>query len=228
MNNKKNQNDPLRVVGRARGYSHKELVQNLPRHKDFTTDLIQKMKKIPEVVLRNSGTILAKKLIRMMKELNTEAYRAKQFTRTKLNDRGVLYGIVLLKHKIMDIVLNYFHKRWPQCIICLYNEYTHKTSIINEKGSIQETENPLNEIIEQISKNRKSIPYFKDIQFSGNKIYEILYKSQIIEERDNPNYFKQMIPESCYKLPGMRGGVEIRFNYQKKILDHFLKSPEDV
>jgi len=221
MKKKKKLQDPLKVLGRARGYSRKELIQNLPRHKNFTPDLIDKLKKLPEVVLRNSGTPLAKKLIKMMKELNTEAYRAKQFTRTELNDRGVLYGIVLLKHKVMDIVLNYFHMRWPQCLICLYNEDTHKTSVMNEKGVIWESELAFREVIKKISKKRKIMPYFKEIQFSGDKIFETLYKSQYIEERDNPNFFEQMIPKHCYKLPGMRDGVEKRFNYQIKKLDDF-------
>jgi hypothetical protein len=224
MKNKKNFQDLLKVLGRSRGYSPEELIQDLPRHKNFTSDLIDKIKKAPEVVLRNSGTLFAKKLIKMMKDLNKEAYRAKQFTRTELNDRGVLYGVVLLKHQVMDIVLNYFHTRWPQCVICLYNEYTQKTSVMNEKGVIWENELPFEDIIEKISKKRSIMPYFKDIQCSGEEIFETLYKSQFIEERDNPNFFEKMIPKNCYKLPGMRDGVEKRFNYHIKKLDDFLDS----
>ncbi|MFW9970515.1 MAG: DUF4130 domain-containing protein, partial [Candidatus Odinarchaeota archaeon] len=181
--------DPMEVIGRAKGYSHEELINDLPRHNMFSPALISQLKRVPEVVLRNSGTSFAKKINRMMREIGTEAYRAKQFTRTEINDRGVLYGVVLLKHKVMDRVLNYFHERWPKCIICLYNEYDKKTSLINEQGKIEETESSLREIVDLVSKNRPIIPYFEDIQFSGIKIFENLYKSQFILERENKPFF---------------------------------------
>ncbi len=209
----------MEVIGRAKGYTHEEIIQNLSRHNNFTPYLISQVKKIPEVVFRNSGSSFAKKINRMMREIGTESYRAKQFTRTEINNRGVLYGIVLLRHRVMDRVLNYFHERWPQCIICLYNEHNKKTSFINERGKIQETDSTLKDVVEIVSNNRPIIPYFEDIQFSGEKIFETLYRSQFISERENNDYFKKMIPDKCFELPGMRGGVEKRFR-NKKINDY--------
>lgn len=220
MNKKLEKKDPLQVVGCARGHSYDELINNLPRHQKFSPNLIQGIKKIPEVILRNNGTPFAKRVNRMMKEIKTEAYRAKQFTRTEINNRGVLYGVVLLRHRVMDIVLNYFHKRWPNCIICLYNEYTCKTATINEKEQIEEFESSLEDVVVNISKNRSIIPYFNDIQFTGKEIFETLYKSQYISERENSNFFKKMIPNKCYDLPGMRSGIEKRF--RNKEINDFL------
>ncbi|MFX1385211.1 MAG: DUF4130 domain-containing protein [Promethearchaeota archaeon] len=214
------QKDPMKVLGRAKGYSHENLIQNLPRHSNFSPYLIKRIKKTPEVIFRNFGSPFAKKVNQMMREISIEVYRAKQFTRTEINNRGVLYGVVSLKHRVMDIVLNYFHQRWPNCVICLYNEYTHKTAIINEKGIIQELKSPLKRIVEQISINRPIIPYFDNIQFSGEQIFESLYNSQSINERENKRYFKRMIPDHCFRLPGMKGGVEKRFR-NKKINDYF-------
>lgn len=214
-----NEKDPLQVVGCAKGHSHEEIIHNLPRHYNYTFNLIQQIKRIPEVILRNSGTLIAKKVNSMMREVTTEAYRAKQFTRTEINNRGVLFGVVLLKHRVMDLVLKYFHERWPECIICLYNEHSGKTGIINERGVIQEIDSTLKNVVERVSKNRPVIPYFDDIQFSGGEIFETLYKSQFISERENQNYFKRMIPDKCFELPGMRGGVEKRFR-NKKINDY--------
>jgi hypothetical protein len=210
--------DPLEVVGCAKGHSHKELIQNLPRHCNFYPALIQQINKIPEVVLRNSGTPIAKKINRMMREISKETYRAIQFTRTEINNRGVLFGIVSLKHKVMDRVLSYFHKRWPDCIICLYNEHANTTSIIDEGGNIREINSPLKTVVDNVSKNRLIIPYFDDIQFTGEEIFETLYKSQFIAERENQPFFKKLIPEKCFELPGMRGGVERRFR-NKRIND---------
>jgi len=220
MKKERDDKDPLKVVGCARGHSHEELIRNLPRHRDFTPFLNQQIKKIPEVILRNSGNPIAKKINCMMREVSTEAYRAKQFTRTEINNHGVLYGVVSLKHRVIDLVLNYFHERWPECVICLYNEQTIKTTIIDEKGIIKEFNSPLKKIVEKVSNDRPNIPYFNDIQFSGEKIFETLYNSQFISERENQTFFNKMIPDKCYRLPGMRGGVEKRFR-NKRINDYF-------
>ncbi|MFX0104564.1 MAG: DUF4130 domain-containing protein [Candidatus Hodarchaeota archaeon] len=214
-----NEKDPLKVVGCAKGHSHEELIHKLPRHFNFNPALIQKIKEIPEVILRNSGTHLGKKINRMMRELSTEVYRAKQYTRTEINNRGVLFGVVSLKHKVLDFVLEYFHERWPQCVICLYNEQTHKTGVINERGIICEFNLSLKKVVKRFSENRPIIPYFEDIQFSGERIFETLYNSQNISERENKRYFRSMIPDKCYELPGMRDGVEKRFR-NKKINDY--------
>lgn len=222
MKNESSCEDSLKVVGRAKGYSKDELILNLPRHSKFHPNLLKQIRNIPEVSLRNLGTSMAKKITRMMRELNTEAYRAKQFTRTEINNRGVLYGIVLLKHQVMDYALNYFHERWPQCVICLYNEHTNRTGIINEKGKIREIKLTLKEAVEIVSKGRPIIPYFDDIQFSGEEIFESLYNSQNILERENSRYFKSMIPDKCFDLPGMRKGVEKRYNSQNKKINEFF------
>ncbi|MFX0029546.1 MAG: DUF4130 domain-containing protein [Candidatus Hermodarchaeota archaeon] len=211
-----NSHDPLQVIGRSRGYSKKELIEYLPRHCNFTPTLIREINKLSDVVLRNMGTPFARKIIKMVKEISLESYRARQFTRTEINNKGVLYGIVLLKHKVIDSVLNYFHERWPQCIICLYNEHTYQTSVINEKGIIREYKSPLNKVVEEVSKNRPVIPYFEDIQFSGREIFKSLYGSQNITERENPRFFKSMIPNKCYELPGMRNGVEKHYVKKQK------------
>jgi len=227
MTRKGSKQDPLEVVGCAKGYSHEELIKNLPRHCKSTPGLIQQIRKIPEFVLRNSGTLIAKKINKMMREVNTESYRAIQFTRTEINNRGVLFGIVLLKHQVMDIVLKYFHERWPQCVICLYNEHTKRTGIINEKGNIIETKLPLKHAVEAASKERSITPYFDDIQFTGEEIFQSLYETQSIVSRENPRYFKSMIPDKCFELPGMRNGIEKRYlekrqSVKTKTLDEFL------
>ena len=215
--------DPMEVIGRAKGYSHEELIQNLPRHKDFYPDLLKQVNRIPEVVFRNSGSLFAKRINRMMREISTEAYRAKQFTRTKINNYGVLYGVVLLKHKVIDRVLHYFHKRWPQCIVCLYNEYNKITSTINERGEIQNFKLSLKEVIKIVSKNRPIVPYFEDIEFSGKEIFETLYKSQFIPERENQEYFSKMIPNQCFELPSMRKGIERKFKQGYKKIKDFIE-----
>lgn len=195
---------------------------NLPRHSKFSPNLVPQIEKLSEVSLRNSGSPMARKFLKMMREIFNEAYRAKQFTRTEINNQGVLFGVVLLKHRVMDLVLQYFHERWPQCVICLYNEYTRKTGVVTENGTIRELKLPLKKVVEKVSGNRPIIPYFDDIQFSGEQIFETLYNSQNIAERENRRSFKKFIPEKCYELPGLRNGVEKRFISRNKKLDELF------
>ena len=212
--------DPLEVIGCSKGYSHEELIKNLHRHSLHSPAIKRQIITIPEPILRNSGTQMAKKINRMMREVFTEAYQAKQFTRTEINNHGVLFGVVSLKHNVVDLVLVYFHERWPQCVICLYNELTRDTWTINEKGTIRNFHQPLKKVVENVSKDRRIVPYFEDIQFSGEEIFETLYKSQFITERENKQYYKKMIPDQCFQLPGMRNGVEKHFRNKK--LNEFL------
>ena len=222
MTSKDRGRDPLKVIGRAKGYSRKELLEGLPRHSKFSPHFVRQIKQLPEAMLRNSGSPLAKRFLKMMREVFREAYRAKQFTRTRMNDKGVLYGVVLLEHDVMDLVLKYFHERWPQCIICLYNEHAGKTGIINERGTIRKVSSLLDDVVKQVSKEREIKAHFKDIESSETQIFETFYNTQHIEQRTNPRYFKQMIPKKCYELPGMREGVERRFTPGNKKLDDFL------
>ena len=155
----------------------------------------------------------------MMREVSKETYRAIQFTRTEINSRGILFGVVNLKHNVIDMILTYFHNRFgSMCVICLYNESNRKTSIMDENGKIRVIKSPLMKVVEEVSNDRPIVPYFEDIQFTGEEIFETLYKSQFIAERENREFFRRMIPKNCYELPGMRGGVEKRFR-NKKIND---------
>jgi len=221
MSSKNSDVDPLEIIGCSKGYSKDEIYLNLSRHEKFSPILLDQAKRLPEVVLRNQGTVEAKKINKMMKQIFLEAYRAKQFTRTEINDRGVLYGVVLLKHDVMDLVLEYFHERWPNCVVCLYNEYTKKSASIDEKGLIQIFDIQIKDLVQKVSDSRPLVPYFEDIQFSGEEIFETLYKSQFIVQRENRSYYQKMIPNAAFELPGMRGGVEKRFRNVK--LDNFYK-----
>ena len=75
MNKVGKSKDPLEVIGCAKGYSKEDLIKELPRHSKFTPNLIKQVKNLPEVMLRNSGTPVAKKIVRMMRYISVESYR---------------------------------------------------------------------------------------------------------------------------------------------------------
>ncbi len=202
------------------GYRKEHILELLPRHCNYSPHLKLRVKKTPEVVLQNIGSPFARKVDKMIKDLFKETERCKQFTRTKLNKRGILAGEISISHAIEDFVLQYFHERFPNFIICLFNTKKRETISIDEEGQMIKHRQNLKATIEYYCINRPVYPYFEDITVDTNTLFEEFYGSQFIAARENRRYFKQMIPDNCMQLPGMKGGVENRF--RNNSLDKFL------
>ncbi len=110
-----------------RNFNKKTLYELLPRHAKFTPDLLLKLQQIPISILENRACPLAIKVYKMAREVSKDCERAKQFTRTQINDHGLLYGTVMLKHHTCDLVLNFFHNRYPLFTVALYNHLKKET-----------------------------------------------------------------------------------------------------
>ena len=203
------------------GFSKEEMLINLPRHSQCSPNLLLKVQNTSESILRNNGSEFARKINRMLHEIFSELERNRQFTRTNLNNRGVLYGKISLSHQSEEELLKYFHNRFPNCFICLINTIKNETITMDEQGSFQKIKVSLDEIVQKISKNRQIKPYFEDISMNNEEIFEEFYSSQFIESRENRKYFKKMIPKYAMEMPGMKGGVEYRFRNNQ--LDKYLK-----
>jgi hypothetical protein len=203
-----------------KGYNKEDIESLLPRHAQFSQQILRGVHRTPEAVLQNIGSPFARKVDKMIKELFREVERCKQFTRTKLNKKGILYAEIAVNHRIEDFVLKYFHERFPNFIICLFNIKKKETISINELGLMHRYNTPLSRTVNKISANRTVQPYFDDIMIDNEKLFEQFYASQFINSRENRRYFKQMIPDKCMDLPGMKGGIEKQFRNNK--LDKFL------
>lgn len=202
------------------GNSKKEIMSMISRHASFSFKLKREIQEHPESFLQSSGSIFAKKINGMIREIFREMDRQRQFTRTSLSSNGILIGKVQFKHHIEDMVLDYFHTRFPQFIICLFNEIKNETIIINENGAMFRSRKNFQEIIDIMSKSRPISDIYSKIDVSTEKLFNEFYSSQFIKARENRRYFRHMIPKKVMKHPGMRGGVESR--YQNLSIDQFL------
>ncbi len=203
------------------GFSKEEMLTNLPRHSQCSQNLLLKVQNTSESILKNCGSQFARKINRMLREVFRELERNRQFTRTNLNNHGVLYGKISLSHQSEDELLKYFHNRFPNCFICLFNTIKNETITMNEQGKFQKFQGSLDEIVQKISRNRSITPYFEDISMDNEEIFEEFYSSQFIASRENRKYFKKMIPKYAMEMPGMKGGVEHRFRNNQ--LDKYIK-----
>ena len=204
-----------------RPYSRFQYLSTLKRHADFSQRTYHRFQSLSDVILKTSASPEAKKLLTMARAVGREAERMRQFTRTKLTERGVLFAPITLHHRVEDWILSYFHGRFPRYIIVLF-ETRHKIShVIDEYGSTYTHKLLLKETVELLSRNRPKIPSLQGIPNSPEDLYRNFYESQFVAERENRKYFKRMIPDSAMNLPGMKGGVEKRF--RNHLLDKYIQ-----
>ena len=204
-----------------RPFSRSKYLNTLKRHAEFSPRILHRFRSMSDVILKTSASPEAKKLLSMARAVGRETERMRQFTRTQLTEKGVLYANISLCHRVEDWVLSYFHGRFPRFIIVLF-EVRHKISyVIAEQGVIRNFLLPLKEAVEFVSRTRDIIASLNEIQHSPEELFRHFYESQFVSERENRKYFKRMIPESAMKLPGMKGGVEKQF--RNHLLDKFLK-----
>jgi probable DNA metabolism protein len=204
-----------------KGYKKEEIFHLIHRHAQYSNNLATRIKAIPESILKNIASPEARKIDRMIREIFRELERVKQFTRTKLNNHGILYGKILITHKIEDLVLEYFHKRFPDFWICLYNEKKRQTLVQKKKGEFSYWDLSLEESVKKLSLERPIKPYFDDIQIENEDLFNTFYASQYISSRKNPRYYQQMIPKKLFNLPGLRGSIEGSLENTK--LDQYFK-----
>ncbi len=212
------------------GYSKTDILKLIPRHKDFSGQLKKQIENIPEIILKTSGSPIARKINGMIRELFKELDRQRQFTRTILSKKGILSGKIACQHRVEDWVLNYFHIRFPDFTICLFNERTKKTWVINNFGQIKKYAKPFELIVQMLSSNREDLDWnwaewsIDKSDYDAETLFTEFYSSQFIKKRENRRYFQHMIPKKMHKHPGLRGKIENSF--QNTSLDIFTKSSQ--
>ena len=219
---KKEQTTLKKQIGsrNLKGLSKDELLELIGRHKDINPGIIRLIHQIPESVLTNLASKEARMISKMVKQIFRELERVKQFTRTKLNDHGILYGEVQFHHHIEDLIIEYFHERFPKCWLCLKNCQNRKCLIWKGKDKWFYSKDSIKENLIFLNNLRPKDPYFEDIQVDNEDMFNAFYKTQYIPSRKNPRYYRQMIPIKSRELPGLKGKIET--SLENKKLDNFL------
>ncbi|MCF2141548.1 MAG: DUF4130 domain-containing protein [Candidatus Lokiarchaeota archaeon] len=210
-------------------YRKKEILDHIQRHANYSSYLEKKIREIPEPILQSSSSPFAKQINSMIREIFKEMDRQRQFTRTQLSSRGILFGTIQCRHHVEDLILEYFHIRFPDFIICLFNELKNRTWVILESAEILSFSEELEVIVEKFSHSRKEIAWNLDYFDDGENLkipqaealFNEFYTSQFIKKRENRQYFQKMIPKKMKNHPGLRGKIETKF--QNNSLDTFLK-----
>ncbi len=203
-----------------------EMLQNIRRHADCTPTVIHHLEQIPDEILQNVASPEARRFNKMIKQVFREMERVRQFTRTKLNNHGILYATVEYSHTIEDLIIEYFHNRFPRCWICLYNRKSKMCLVWKGHGKGKYVPTDLDSMVKQLNQEHPIQPYFEDIQVETEDLFNSFYSSQYIASRKNPRYYRQMIPLSVRKLPGLQGKIET--SLENKSLDVFIKKSKKI
>ncbi len=205
----------------GKDFGKKKLLNCVSKNAKCTPAILEKIRKTPESILKNFGTPFARKVQYMSKDVYRDFERARQFTRTKFLENKLLYGIYTAHHSIEADLLDYFKKRFPNYVLCLYNRYGGYCAILDESNHMKIVKGTLKKTLKSLGYGATGKLKFAGQQFADKetkKIYDAFYESQYIKERKNPRYFQTMIPKKVkkdYKLD-----IERRIGNRQ--LDEFL------
>jgi hypothetical protein len=202
------------------GFSKAELLSILSRHAHCTQKILAEIEAHDEIYFQTKGSAKAVQAFNMAREVLKEIGRAIQFARTQINAHAILSCAISLEHAIEDRLMEFWHERFPECVICLYNIRSRCCFIMDEKGEIQKEGRSLDVIVEGLSQKRPEHPLFADLAQgdAAGDIFKTFYESQLIESRANRRYFQQMIPNEWLFRPGL----EVEHGFRNTKLEQFL------
>jgi probable DNA metabolism protein len=188
------------------------------RHKkSLRDDLIPKVKK----VLNENPTIIYNKLNKMARqfylrgrEVLGELHRLNAFIRFKVYPEYLLVSEIRPEHDIIDLMFNYFHRRYPDFIILFYEQYqgnlaTKRANICFD--ALKQKRNywffprqsyTLDELRGLIRPQLKELFAVEDF---SSEVWERYYDSQYIKERKNIKLARKALPKKMIEKSG--GGL---------------------
>ena len=147
-----------------------------------------------------------------------------------------LFGIITAHHRIEDMLLQFFHKRFPKYVIVLYSSVKCKAFICTETNECTEVNAPLEQIVTKLSNNCPLMtedPLISSLisseqnhtEIDKNTVNEVkelftaFYESQNIPERKNLPYYNRMIPQKWQNT----ANLAMEKGYRNRKMDRFLK-----
>ncbi|MFW9991125.1 MAG: DUF4130 domain-containing protein [Candidatus Odinarchaeota archaeon] len=97
----------------------KNVLASLARHVDVTENFLLEINNIPAKILENVGNDLAKKAVKMAREVDDELHGHKAFLRLSVSSHGILHAKIDVKHDIEERIIEYYVDRFPTFTVLL-------------------------------------------------------------------------------------------------------------
>jgi probable DNA metabolism protein len=171
----------------------------LSAHADCNERLLARARDFSALDLEILANADAKRLRKMVLEVQAETYRMKAFVRLKPLGRHVLYGYLKPRHKIADRICDHFARRNPETIIVLGNGQESWISLLCDAKTMREHGAGMTETLERLGSALRDSGEVRDAE----GILKTYYDSQYCPERKNLRVFIQRMPRRDQDSAGL-------------------------
>ncbi len=188
-------------------------LEYIKRHKKFDQNVINILNNQDQRLVLNKATKESRTFHDWGKQVGGEAHRIISFTRLKISDKGILYSEIFSEHKVEDIVINFFHRRFPKFLIVIGSKRIVYS--IDKFGVRKKHLESVKNVVNHLEKN-----YFDEFLMNLNSeedMWKTYYYSQNILQRRNKKLQVKMMPKKYMK----HMGIENEFYKGNKKLDEF-------
>ncbi len=169
-----------------RKIAKKDVLISLSRHKDITTNFLEKIKGMEKVILENVGTDLAKKAVSMSREVDGDLHEHKAFLRLQVSPHGILYAkLDKMRHRNEEPLLEFFKARFPTFLILF--ESPRGVFACEPNSSILVTDLSLEEALKECEEKIPINPILKDLDdndYNFQELWESFAQSQVIKRKE--------------------------------------------
>ncbi|MHA1278316.1 MAG: DUF4130 domain-containing protein [Candidatus Helarchaeota archaeon] len=221
-------------------YSAEYYLTMAQRHKKSQKDnLIKQVKQMlknnPAVIL-NKMTKLARQFYLRGREVMMELHRLNAFVRFDIYPEYLLVSDVYPEHDIIDLMFNYFCRRYPDFVITFYDHQrgylsTRRPNICFPKLKTKRNYWYFPKNAYQVGRIRDllrpQLNDFLNVDHFTREIWECYYDSQYIQERKNVSLVRKALPAKMIKksagglaYEGQRIAEEEKNRQKNTLLDY--------
>ena len=170
----------------------KEVLNSLSRHRDITPDFFRQIKEIPNEILENVGTELAKKAVAMSQMVDSDLHSHKAFLRLSVSPHGILYAKSNeMKHHNEEALVKFFQNRFPTFIILF--ESQRGVFSIDHNNCLIRIKKTLKTVLQELEKELPVNSLLTDLNGKNyQELWESFAQSQIIKGRGSSKQLSRL------------------------------------
>ena len=196
----------------------KKVIEALSRHKEVNNKFLEEVKALSKEILENIGNPLAKRAVRMSREVEADLHSHKAFLRLSLSPHGILFASSRkMIHKNETPFLHFLKKRFPLFIILF--ESNRGVFIIDHSNRVKIAKNDLKHVLKEYELKLSLNPLLQDLTDANyHELWEYFAKSQLIQGKKDSSSILDLSRKWETK-------VTVKSSNSKQ-LDEFLNYPK--
>ncbi|MHA2295104.1 MAG: DUF4130 domain-containing protein [Candidatus Hodarchaeales archaeon] len=158
----------------------KKVINSLSMHESVTDEILAKIKDIPAGILENLGNNLAKRAVKLAREVDSELHGQKAFLRLSISPHGILHAKITVKHEIEEEIIHYYTERFPMFTVLL--ESKRGVFAGRKDHPVFVARVSLEDALEELEEKYPKDPLLEDLSDGDyQELWESFARSQIIK-----------------------------------------------